>query len=134
MATYDIILRHVRKGNVYIGGVLLLGTLDYMQIKPAKNHRPFLTANSITSCYKMIFLKHSVQSTGDAYLEVQYLVRKDYLTFDKDPHLIEIFRYLCFKSCTFLSHWNDPHIIITPFRLYRKQFQPGKLYMTIIIE
>ena len=32
MAKYDIILRNVRKSNVYMGGVLLLGTLDHMQI------------------------------------------------------------------------------------------------------
>ena len=134
MATYYVILRHVRKINVYMGGVLLLGTLDHMQIQPAFNQRPFLTENSIISCYKMVVIKNSVRSTIYAYLEVKALVRKDYLKFDKEPHLIEIFRYLCFKSCTFLSHWNDPHIIITPFRLYRKQFQPGKLYMTIIIE
>ena len=50
MATYDIILRHVSKSNVYMGGVLLLGTLDHMQIQPANNERPFLTENSIISC------------------------------------------------------------------------------------
>ena len=88
MATYYVILRHVRKINVYMGGVLLLGTLDHMQIQPANNQHTFLTANSIIPCYKMVVLKHSVQSTGDAYLEVQYLVRKDYLKFDKEPHLI----------------------------------------------
>ena len=51
--------------------------------------------NSIISWYTMIVLKHYVRSTGDAYLEVQYLVRKDYLTFDKEPHLIERLIHLC---------------------------------------
>ena len=83
MATYYVILRHVRKINVYMGGVLLLGTLDHMQIQPAFNQRPFLTENSIISCSKMVALKHSVRYTGDAYLEVQYFLRKDYFTFDK---------------------------------------------------
>ena len=43
MAKYDILLRHVRKNNVYMGGVLIFGTLDHMQIQPANNQRPFLT-------------------------------------------------------------------------------------------
>ena len=92
-----------------------------MQIQPAKNQRPFLTANSIISCYKMVVLKHSVRSTGDAYLEVNSLVRKDYLTFDNERHLIERFRHLCSNISTFVSHWNDPRIPITAFRLYSKK-------------
>uniref|UniRef100_A0A7S2S6V5 Uncharacterized protein n=1 Tax=Eucampia antarctica TaxID=49252 RepID=A0A7S2S6V5_9STRA len=34
MATYDILLRHVRKSNVHMGGMLILGTMDHMQIQP----------------------------------------------------------------------------------------------------
>ena len=83
MATYDFILIHVRKSNVFMGGLLLVGTMDHMQIQPANNQRQFLTENQIMSCYKMVVMEHSVRSTGDAYPEVQSLVRKDYLTFDK---------------------------------------------------
>ena len=50
MASYHIILRNVRKSNVYMRGVLLLGTLDHMQIQTANNQRSFLTENSILSC------------------------------------------------------------------------------------
>ena len=121
MATYDIKLRHKSKINVYMGGVLILGTLDHMKTQPANNKCPFHTENSIISCYKMVALKHSVWSNGDAYLEVQYLVLKDHFTFGKEPYLIERFRHLCSNIFTFVSHWNDPHIPITAFRLYRKK-------------
>ena len=121
MAAYDIILIHVRKSNVYMGRVLLLGTLDHMQIQPANNQRPFLTENSIISCYKMIVLKRYVRSTGDAYFEVKYLVRKDCLTFDKESNLIERFRHLCSNTFTFVSRCNNPRIPITSFRLYSKK-------------
>ena len=92
-----------------------------MQIQPVNNQRPFLMENSIISCYKMVVLKHSVRSTGDAYLEVQSLVRKDCLAFDKEPHLIERFRYLCSDIFTFVSHWNEPRIPITAFRLFSQK-------------
>ena len=101
-----------------MGGVLPLGTLDHMQIQPANNQRLFLTSNSIILCYKMVVLKHSVRSTVDVYLEVRSLVRKDYLTFDKEPHLIERFRHLWSNIFTSMSHWNDPCIPITAFRVY----------------
>ena len=120
MATYDFILIHVRKSNVFMGGLLLVGTMDHMQIQPANNQRQFLTENQIMSCYKMVVMEHSVRSTGDAYSEVQSLVRKDYLKFDKESHLIERFIYLCSNIFTFVSHWNDPRIPITVFLLYGK--------------
>ena len=50
MASYYIILRNLRKSNVYMRGVLFLGTLDHMQIQTANNQRSFLTENSILSC------------------------------------------------------------------------------------
>ena len=49
------------------------------------------------------------------------MVRIYYLTFDKEPHLIERFRYLCSDIFTFVSHWNEPRIPITAFRLYSKK-------------
>ena len=121
MATYDIILRHVRNSSIYIGGLLLIGTLDHLQIQPGKNQRPFFTSNSIISCYKMISLKQSVRSTGDLYLEVQSLVRKDYVTFDSQPHLIQRFRHICSDIFTFVDTWNDIRITPTTFRLYSKK-------------
>jgi hypothetical protein len=44
---------------MFMGGVLLIGTLDHLQIQPI-NGRPFLTANAIIPGFKMIALKHSV--------------------------------------------------------------------------
>ena len=69
----------------------------------------------------MVVLKHSVWSTGDVYLEVQYLVHKDYLPFYKEPHIIERFRDLCYNIFTFLIHWNYPQIPITAFCLCGKK-------------
>ena len=70
---YDIILRNVRKSTVFMGGILLIGTLDHLQIQPI-NGRPFLTASGIIPCFKMVALRHSVRATGSEYVELQSLV------------------------------------------------------------
>jgi len=51
--TFDLFYTN---SDMYMGGVLVLGTLDHLQIQPSKNQHPFLTSNSIN--YKIrIFLK-----------------------------------------------------------------------------
>ena len=69
----------------------------------------------------MIFLKNSVRCSGDHYQEVQSLVRKDYLTFDREPNLIERFKDLSSNIFTFVTHWNDPIIPISAFHVYSKK-------------
>ena len=50
---YDIIFREVRGCSTFMGGVLIIGTIDHMQIQPI-NGRPFLTASAVIPCIKMI--------------------------------------------------------------------------------
>ena len=124
ISMYDIIFRHIRGSNMFMGGVLLIGTLDHLQIQPI-NGRPFLTANAIIPCFKMIALKHSVQATGSEYIELQSLVRKDYLEFDDNPNLMIRFRGICSRIFTFVDDWTDERITSQTFRVFSKRF-PAK--------
>jgi predicted GIY-YIG superfamily endonuclease len=124
ISMYDIILRHIRGSNMFMGGVLLIGTLDHLQIQPI-NGRPFLTANAIIPCFKMIALKHSVRATGSEYIELQSLVRKDYLEFDNNPNLMLRFRGICSRIFTFVDDWTDERITSQTFRVFSKRF-PAK--------
>eukprot|EP00957_Ditylum_brightwellii_P130117 9924812-Ditylum_brightwellii.AAC.1 len=36
--TIDIVLRQLRDNNIFLGGVLLIGTLDHTQIKSISGH------------------------------------------------------------------------------------------------
>jgi hypothetical protein len=47
MATYDIIFCFIRKSDIYMGGVLIIGTLYHLQIQPSNREQPFLFPNSI---------------------------------------------------------------------------------------
>jgi predicted GIY-YIG superfamily endonuclease len=124
IALYDIILRNIRGSTTFMGGILVIGTLDHMQIQPI-NGRPFLTANAVIPCFKMIALSHSVRVSGSEYLELQSLVRKDYIHFETDPSLIQHFREICSKIFTYVDDWNDERIKTNTFRVFSKRF-PAK--------
>ena len=73
LAILDIILRKVKKSNIYMGGVLLMFTMDHLQIKPI-NGRPFLTSANIIPCFKMVNLQHSMRAWDDQrYQRIQQL-------------------------------------------------------------
>ena len=64
IATIDIILRRLRNNCLYLGGVLLISTLDHTQIQ-AIDSRPFLTSSNIIPMFTMIALEHSVRASQD---------------------------------------------------------------------
>ena len=124
LALYDIILRQVRNSTSFMGGVLLIGTLDHLQIQPIHG-RPFLTASGIMTCFKMVALKHSVRAIGSQYVRLQSLVRKDYIDFENNPDLIATFREICSDIFTFVDTWEDDKITSQTFRVFSKR-KPAK--------
>ena len=120
ISLYDIILRNVRKSTVFMGGLLVIGTLDHLQIQPIVG-RPFLTANCVIPCFKMVSLQHSVRATGSDYVELQSLVRKDYIEFETNPHLLQRFWETCSNIFTFVDNWDDERITPHTFRVFSKR-------------
>jgi hypothetical protein len=64
----DMILRIVRNANQYMGGVLILGTIDPIQLRPIKGH-PFLFSPFVLTSSRFSVLKHSVQVADDYYFQ-----------------------------------------------------------------
>ena len=64
VASLDIIFRTIKQSNIYMGGVLIMFTLDHMQIRPI-HRRQFLTSSNVISCYTMVSLQHSVRASQD---------------------------------------------------------------------
>ena len=124
LSLYDIILRHVRGSNIFMGGIIIIGTIDHLQIQPIHG-RPFLTGNSIIPCFKFIALQHSVRATGTEYVKLQSLVRKDYAEFENDPSLVQTFREICSRIFTFVDDWTNAAIKPHTFRVFTKRF-PAK--------
>jgi hypothetical protein len=64
LSTFDIIMRKVRNSNIFFGGVLILFSIDHLQIQPISGV-PFLTSCHIVPYFKMVMLEHSVRAAND---------------------------------------------------------------------
>ena len=64
LCVLDIILRQIRESNTYMGGILLIATLDHKQLAPVEGN-PFLTTPHVFSCFEFLFLNYSVRSSQD---------------------------------------------------------------------
>ena len=121
IAIIDNILRRIRDNNYYLGGVLLLCTVDHTQIQSI-NSRPFLTSSHIIPCFVMVNLQHSVRAFGDPdYQRLQHICRLHYQQLEDNPELVEEFIDLCSRCLTFVDDWSDPQIEPSTMRLYSKK-------------
>ena len=64
LSSIDIILRRVRKNNIFLGGLFIISTIGHTQIQPIEG-RPFLTSFHIIPCFRTVKLKHSVRANKD---------------------------------------------------------------------
>jgi hypothetical protein len=121
LATIDLILRRLRETNIYLGGLLIICTLDHTQIQPIDG-RPFLTSSHIIPCFKMVCLKHSVRASSDVQFQrIQEIARYSYKKFENEPNLMEEFIQLCSAHLTFVPNWDNPVITPQTMRLYSKR-------------
>ena len=121
LAILDIILRKVRNSNIYMGGVLIIFSMDHTQIQPIGG-RPFLTSCHIIPCFKMVALEHSVRaSNDDVFVRIQKIARFNYSRFETEPELIDEFVLLCSNSFTFVESWDNDAILPSTMRLYSKK-------------
>jgi predicted GIY-YIG superfamily endonuclease len=121
LATIDIILRRIRDTNVYLGGLLIIGTIDHTQIQPIEG-RPFLTSTHVVSCFRMVALKSSVRASTDIpFQRIQEIARYSHRRLKGNPSLIDEMINLCSEHFTFARDWNDPRINPQTMRLYSKK-------------
>ena len=121
LATIDMILRRLRDNNLYLGGVLIICTLDHMQIQAFKN-RPLLTSTHIITCFVMVALRNSVRAGNDLnFQRIQEIIRYDHKKVQEEPELVDELIDLCSRYLTFVDDWNDPQIPPSAMRLYSKR-------------
>ena len=121
LAIFDIIFRRIRDSNLFLGGVLLIFTIDHTQIQPIGG-RPLLTSCHMLSCFKMVALSNSARASGDpAFQLIQDIARYTHRTFEENPALIDEFASLCSDNLTFVNDWDDDAIPASTMRLYSKK-------------
>lgn len=130
--TFDIILKEIRKSNIYMGGVLFIFSMDHTQIQPV-NGRPFLTSCNIISCYKMVALEHSVRASTDSnFKRIQQIARYSHRKLKEEPHLIEEFIHLCSTYLQFAPNWDSDLIKPDTMRLYSKRIPSREAAKTFV--
>jgi hypothetical protein len=118
LAVLDIILRRVRGSSQFMGGVLLMSTMDPLQLHPVKGRPPLLSAHMIT-CFLFTKLKHSVRASQDGFLrQIQDLTRLH--PGELLAPVIRRFRGLIEAHCTFVTSWNDPRLTPDKLRMFGK--------------
>jgi hypothetical protein len=125
LAVLDIIFRRVKDTNIFLGGVIIIGTIDHTQLQPVQG-RPFLTSSHVISCFKMTMLSTSVRASNDPnFQRIQEIARMHYQKYTENPSLLDEFKDLLSATCTFVPNWSSTEITPSTYRLYSKKF-PAK--------
>ena len=121
LSTFDIIMRKVRNSNIFFEGILILFSIDHLQIQPISGV-PFLTSCHIVPCFKMVLLEHFVRAANDEpFKRIQEIARCTYEKIEEEPTLIDEFIRLCSEHFTFVDSWDDVQILPSTMRLYSKK-------------
>lgn len=119
LSILDIILRTVRKNTSFMGGVLIIATMDNMQLPPVNGRPPLLSPHMITS-FSFHLLLNSVRASQDCNLqELQNITRLNYN--ELQPSHISRFRFLIEEYCTHVDDFNDPLLTVEKLRLFGKR-------------
>ena len=114
-------MRRLRNNCMYLGGLLIISTLDHTQVQSITG-RPFLTSSNITTMFTMVALKHSVRAADDSdFYRIQQICCYDHKVLSENPALIAEFKRLCSEKITFVEDWENDVIPPTAMRLYSKK-------------
>jgi predicted GIY-YIG superfamily endonuclease len=116
LSILDMIMRRIRKSTHWMGGVLILATMDVQQLRPIHGLPPLLSPCMISSFVYHEFL--ITLRTNDCHLQrIQAITRKSVRDFENEPGLKEEFRSLIKTYCMFVDNIND-HRIPTDSTIY----------------
>ena len=122
LGVLEIIFRQIKKSNSYMGGVLLIFTMDHLQTQPIKE-RPLLISSQVIPCFQMVALKFSVRAANDEnFRRVQQIARmKHSELIDESNDYVKEFIDLVSNICTFVDNWDHSAINEKTYRLYSKK-------------
>ena len=117
----DIIMRRVRGSSTWMGGMVIITTIDDKQLRPVKGY-PLLLSPHILTCFRVVLLKHSVRSSRDPnqrrVIDVSRMPERD---LNGDNGLVDEVVDLVSANCTFVDDWDDPVIDDRTLRVFPKK-------------
>jgi hypothetical protein len=118
LATMDMIMRRVRNSSQFMGGLLVIGTYDYLQLPPVEGRPPLLSPHILTS-FILRKLEHSVRAGKDKILQqIQEYTRLSPARF---ADVRENFIALVVNNCTFVSSFDNDAIPTSTLRMFGKK-------------
>lgn len=106
LAALDIILRYIRQTNSYMGGLLICGTGDILQIISWKGTPSMLSMRMLTD-FQFFELTQSVRAANDPILQrIMQLTRNCTWTLPEETE----FQELILQNCRFVPSFDDDSI------------------------
>lgn len=94
----------IRNGNVFIGGIFLLFTVDHSYIQ-AINGKQLLTLCHVLSYFIIVSIKQSIRTSSNAVFQcIQQVARFNYKRFVNEPDLIDEVITSCKTSLLLLQN------------------------------
>jgi hypothetical protein len=107
LCALDIIFRYFRKNSTYMGGILIICTMDHKQLPPIKA-TPALLSTLIRTNFKMKLMKFSVRAVNDA--DLQTLINISRLNATVIQARLQQFKNIIITKCNHVNDWNAPNI------------------------
>ena len=119
LSVMDMIMRRVKDSHIFMGGLLMICTMDHKQLEPVKG-KPFLLSSHIVTCFSVVRLKHSVRASSDTnFQRLQAISRMSVRDINDDT--IEEFKSTLRTTCSFVQNWSSPEITPSTVRFYAKR-------------
>jgi predicted GIY-YIG superfamily endonuclease len=119
LSVLDIILRRIRNRKDFMGGLLIIATMDPLQLLPVNGRPPILSPHLLTS-FHLINLNESVRASNDRNLrEIQQITRL--LPSQLIPPVLRRFKTLIKNDCTFVRSWSDESIPRAALRVFGRR-------------
>ena len=126
LSVLDIILRKVRDSSLFMGGVLLVGTIDQVQLRPITG-LPFLLSPYVLTTFSIIVLKEYVRCADCVVLqEMNELARAFPETREDWTRVRNRLRKLICNHCSFVPDWSDALITDDVLRIFPRREETGK--------
>ena len=109
----DTIFRCIRGKSAFMGGVLVLGTMDPQQLQPIKA-KPLLLSSLVPTCFKMVEMKHSIRAKDDCLLQQLIEISRKVSPTQEE---VDYFKRIIIEGCKHVTSWDDPSITLDMVRI-----------------
>lgn len=113
----DMVMRYVRGNTNFMGGALVLVSMDHKQLPPIQGI-PFLMSSLILTSFSLYELHHSVRARTDQNLQRLIAISRE-ATITED--LINEFQNLIVQGCHHVESWDDSAILPDMIRILGKK-------------